>query len=49
LQAAERGYQHAVDILTALHARGAIQGTDVQLLETSRAELARIRTELENK
>jgi tetratricopeptide (TPR) repeat protein len=46
LQAAERGYQYAVDILAALNAKGAIQGTDVQTLEASRAELAKIRAEL---
>jgi serine/threonine protein kinase/tetratricopeptide (TPR) repeat protein len=46
LSAAEAGYVKAVELLTALHEKKAIEGTDVQTLETARAELAKIRQEL---
>ena len=46
LAAAEAGYVKAVELLTALHEKKAIEGTDVQTLETARAELAKIRQEL---
>jgi eukaryotic-like serine/threonine-protein kinase len=47
LAAAERDYAEAVNLVTALEQKQTIQGTDVQLLEKWRTELARIRSELE--
>jgi hypothetical protein len=46
LAAAERDYAEAVNLVTALEQKQAIQGTDVQLLEKWKTELARIRSEL---
>jgi eukaryotic-like serine/threonine-protein kinase len=46
LAAAERDYAEAVNLVTALEQKQTIQGTDVQLLEKWRSELARIRSEL---
>jgi non-specific serine/threonine protein kinase/serine/threonine-protein kinase len=46
LRAAEGDYQRGVDVLTALHDSKALEGTDVQVLENGRAELARIRQEI---
>jgi non-specific serine/threonine protein kinase/serine/threonine-protein kinase len=46
LAAAERDYAEAVNVVTALERKQAIQGTDVELLEKWRTELARIRREI---
>jgi tetratricopeptide (TPR) repeat protein len=46
LAAAERDYAESVEILTKLQKENAIQGTDVQTLENNRAELEKIRKEI---
>ena len=46
LAAAERDYAESVEILTQLQKENAIQGTDVQTLENNRAELEKVRKEL---
>jgi hypothetical protein len=44
--AAERDYAEAVELLSTLQRDGAIQGTDVETLESARRELRRIRGQL---
>ena len=44
--AAERDYAEAVELLSKLQRDGAIQGTDVETLESARKELSRIRGQL---
>jgi tetratricopeptide (TPR) repeat protein len=46
LLAAERDYQAAVDVLSALQREGAIDGTDLTSLEDARRQLTAVRQEL---
>jgi hypothetical protein len=45
LAAAERDYAEAVELMTRLRDRGALVGTDVELLTNAQASLQRVRQE----